>query len=370
MAGVTLDRVTKRFGTVEVVKAIDLAVHDREFLVLVGPSGCGKSTTLRLVAGLEEVTAGRILIGDRVVNDVPAKDRDIAMVFQSYALYPHMSVFDNLAFGLQLRRVPRREIRRRVQNAAEILGLEGLLRRKPRELSGGQRQRVALGRAIVREPQVFLMDEPLSNLDAKLRVQTRAELLKLHQRLQTTVVYVTHDQVEAMTMGSRIAVMDAGTIQQLDTPQRIYEHPVNMFVAAFIGSPAMNFIPARVTGRPDAPAIETPDFRLPVPASRLDRPGELIGREVTAGIRPEHITYRGPEPAGEARIVARIDLVEILGYEAILHLVCGGTTLVARTPYDHDLEAGRTIVLVVDLKHLHLFDPGTEQSLIADGRAG
>src|SRR6184192_3792916 len=250
MAGVLLDHVTKRFGEVTAVNDLSIQVQDREFLVLVGPSGCGKSTTLRLIAGLEELTAGNIYIGDRLVNDVAPKDRDIAMVFQSYALYPHMSVYDNLAFGLKLRKTPKKEIDRRVHEAAEILGIGTLLNRKPKQLSGGQRQRVALGRAIVREPKVFLMDEPLSNLDAKMRVATRAELIKLHQRISTTVIYVTHDQVEAMTMGDRIAVLNGGIIQQLGTPQELYEHPSNLFVAGFIGSPAMNFFPgAKVVGQ-------------------------------------------------------------------------------------------------------------------------
>ena len=241
MAQVVLDHVTKQFGNVTAVNDLSISVRDKEFLVLVGPSGCGKTTALRMVAGLEEVSGGTISIGDRVVNDVSPKDRDIAMVFQSYALYPHMNVYDNMAFGLKMRHIPKEEIGRRVKEAASILGIEMLLDRKPKALSGGQRQRVALGRAIVREPAVFLMDEPLSNLDAKLRVATRAELIKLHQRLQTTIIYVTHDQVEAMTMGTRIAVMRDGVLQQLESPKNIYEHPANMFVAGFIGSPAMNF---------------------------------------------------------------------------------------------------------------------------------
>src|SRR5215210_5418756 len=246
MASVTLDHVTKRFGEVTAVNDININVNDKEFLVLVGPSGCGKSTTLRLIAGLEELSSGNIYIGDRLVNDVAPKDRDIAMVFQSYALYPHMSVYDNLAFGLKLRKTPKKEIDRRVHEAAEILGIGTLLNRKPKQLSGGQRQRVALGRAIVREPKVFLMDEPLSNLDAKLRVQTRAELIKLHRRLGITTVYVTHDQVEAMTMGDRIAVMSNGVVQQCDKPLVLYNHPVNLFVAGFIGSPAMNFFEGKI----------------------------------------------------------------------------------------------------------------------------
>ena len=393
MAGVTLDKVTKQYGSVAAVKDVTIEVPDKEFLVLVGPSGCGKSTTLRLVAGLEAITSGRIYIGDRLVNQVPPKDRDIAMVFQSYALYPHMSVYDNLAFGLKLRGVRKPEIQRRVGEAAGILGLEALLKRKPRELSGGQRQRVALGRAIVREPHVFLMDEPLSNLDAKLRVQTRAELVKLHQRLQTTVLYVTHDQVEAMTMGTRIAVMHEGTLQQVDTPQRIYQHPANMFVAEFIGSPSMNFIAARLLGNPDAIRVETADFSLPVPVSRAPALAPWLGQEVIIGIRPEHIWWRGQwgaqardqrqdphEQIGsqahglgsrstDAVLNARLDLVETLGSEAILHLVCGGTTLVARTAYDSDLRAGRETQFIVDRSRLHVFDPQTQQSLPGDTRA-
>src|SRR4051812_42883956 len=251
MARVLLDHVSKSFNDVKAVNDLNIDVHDREFLVLVGPSGCGKSTALRMIAGLEEATDGDIVIGERRVNDVPPKDRDIAMVFQSYALYPHMSVYDNMAFGLKLRKVPKTEIDRRVKEAADIRGLQTLLHRKPKQLSGGQRQRVALGRAIVRDPQVFLMDEPLSNLDAKLRVQTRAELIKLHARLQATTIYVTHDQVEAMTMGHRIAVMKDGVLQQLDTPQNLYDRPVNIFVAGFIGSPAMNFFPGTLSNGQD-----------------------------------------------------------------------------------------------------------------------
>src|SRR5579884_1450163 len=268
MARVVLEHVTKKFGEVLAVNDLNIDVRDREFLVLVGPSGCGKSTALRMIAGLEEATSGDIIIGDRRVNDVHPKDRDIAMVFQSYALYPHMSVYDNMAFGLKLRKVPKAEIDRRVKEAAEILGLENLLNRKPKELSGGQRQRVALGRAIVREPQVFLMDEPLSNLDAKLRVQTRAELIKLHQRLQTTVIYVTHDQTEAMTMGTRIAVMKDGVLQQLAPPQEVYDHPSNVFVAGFIGSPAMNFIEAQLVSDGGQLYVDTGFSKLSVPDNK------------------------------------------------------------------------------------------------------
>src|SRR5579859_931425 len=265
MSSVTLEHVSKRFGEVTAVNDVTIEVKDKEFLVLVGPSGCGKSTCLRLIAGLEEVSDGNIYIGDRLVNDIAPKDRDIAMVFQSYALYPHMSVYDNLAFGLKLRKTPRKEIEQRVHQAAEILGIRELLQRKPKQLSGGQRQRVALGRAIVREPQVFLMDEPLSNLDAKLRVQTRAGLIKLHQRLQTTTVYVTHDQTEAMTMGHRIAVLKDGVLQQLDTPQTLYDRPANLFVAGFIGSPAMNFFPGQLATEGQDLWVQTSGLKLKLP---------------------------------------------------------------------------------------------------------
>src|SRR5512138_126618 len=268
MASVTYEDVVKKFGDMAAVDNISFNVDDKEFLVLVGPSGCGKTTALRLLAGLEEITEGTIKIGDRVVNDVAPKDRDIAMVFQSYALYPHLSVYDNMAFGLKLRKVPRDEIKRRVQEAAEVLGIVDLLQRKPRQLSGGQRQRVAVGRAIVREPKVFLFDEPLSNLDAKLRVAMRAEISKLHQRLQTTFIYVTHDQMEAMTMATRIAVINKGILQQLDTPQNLYDHPNNLFVAGFIGSPAMNFFPGKLRRDNGKVLIDTGDFVVPIPAKK------------------------------------------------------------------------------------------------------
>src|SRR6266545_3901034 len=297
MAGVSLDHVTKQFGEVLAVNDLTIQIHDKEFLVLVGPSGCGKSTALRLVAGLEELTGGDIYIGDRRVNDVAPKDRDIAMVFQSYALYPHMTVYDNLAFGLKLRKTPKSEIERRVKEAADILGLANLLKRKPKQLSGGQRQRVALGRAIVREPLVFLMDEPLSNLDAKLRVQTRAELIKLHQRLQTTVVYVTHDQVEAMTMGHRIAVLRDGILQQLDTPQRLYDTPANMFVAGFIGSPAMNFFDGQIAGDgSEALYAQSNSIRLEIPSGKREQLKPYVGREVVFGIRPEDVHHGAERP--------------------------------------------------------------------------
>ena len=266
MASVTFENVVKQFGDVKAVNDLNIQVADKEFLVLVGPSGCGKTTALRSLAGLEEITSGNIKIGDRMVNDVAPKDRDIAMVFQSYALYPHLSVYDNMAFGLKLRKLPKEEIKRRVGEAADILGIQELLQRKPRQLSGGQRQRVAVGRAIVREPKVFLFDEPLSNLDAKLRVAMRAEISKLHQRLQTTFIYVTHDQTEAMTMATRIAVINKGVLQQLDTPQNLYDHPNNLFVAGFIGSPAMNFFPGKLRKDGDKLVVDTGDFVVAIPA--------------------------------------------------------------------------------------------------------
>ena len=289
MAGVKFEHVYKRFNKVEVVKDINMDIKDKEFLVLVGPSGCGKSTCLRMIAGLEEISEGEISIGDKVVNNVDPKDRDIAMVFQNYALYPHMTVYDNMAFGLKLRHIPSQEIKKRVEDAADILGLQPFLKRKPKELSGGQRQRVALGRALVRSAQVFLLDEPLSNLDAKLRVQTRAEISKIHQRVQTTFVYVTHDQTEAMTMGSRIAVLNAGIIQQLGPPQELYDHPTNLFVAGFIGSPAMNFFDdVKVIADGDATKITLGDFgQAEVPPLYASATREAAGKKLILGIRPE-----------------------------------------------------------------------------------
>ena len=362
MATVTMDHVTKRFGEVIAVNDLNIEVKDEEFLVLVGPSGCGKTTALRMVAGLEEQSTGDIFIGPRKVNDVPPKDRDIAMVFQNYALYPHMSVFDNLSFGLKLRGVPKPEIKRRVDTVAQMLGLERLLQRKPKELSGGQRQRVALGRAIVREPKVFLMDEPLSNLDAKLRVQTRADLLKLHQRVKTTTIYVTHDQVEAMTMGDRIAVMRDGLLQQLDTPQNLHDHPANLFVAGFIGSPAMNFFEGTLVGTPDDPRVDTGAFPAPVPPESRQAARAAIGSKVVYGIRPEDI-----EPAtsgGDGLVVnAKVEVVEYLGSELQLHCSLDGKTFVARVGTDVDTHPGATLPLRFDQRHSHLFDATSEKAL-------
>jgi multiple sugar transport system ATP-binding protein len=368
MGRVVFDHVTKSFDTFTAVNDFSLDINDGEFLVLVGPSGCGKSTALRCLAGLEEITSGRIFIGERDVTYLDPKDRDIAMVFQNYALYPHMSVRDNMAFGLKLRHTAKDEIARRVDNAAEILGISQLLDRKPRALSGGQRQRVALGRAIVREPQAFLMDEPLSNLDAKLRVQTRAEIIKLQKRLGTTTIYVTHDQVEAMTMGDRIAVMNAGELQQLDTPQNLYETPANRFVATFIGSPAMNVFPATVANGADGPSITAGDFRVEVPSSRAERVRERAGQDVLVGIRPEHIqVVEYAESVSEGNTVSMpVDLVEHLGAETLLHLRGPeGDVIVARVDPRTRLSAGDVAQLAVNTNQLHVFDPSTEQALTA-----
>ncbi|HLH74998.1 MAG TPA: ABC transporter ATP-binding protein [Chloroflexota bacterium] len=365
MASVTLEHVTKRFGEVTAVNDMTIEVKDKEFLVLVGPSGCGKSTCLRLIAGLEEVTDGNIYIGERLVNDVAPKDRDIAMVFQSYALYPHMSVYDNLAFGLRLRHTPKKEIDRRVHEAAEILGINALLNRKPKQLSGGQRQRVALGRAIVREPKVFLMDEPLSNLDAKLRVATRAELIKLHQRLQTTVIYVTHDQTEAMTMGSRIAVLRDGILQQLDTPQTLYDRPANMFVAGFIGSPAMNFFDAKLVGTPDAMYIDGNTFKVRVPADKAEKLISNLGKEIVFGIRPEDIVDRSTvqNVPAESTMKVQVNVVEPLGSEQYVYLLTGDSEFVAKMDARLPIRAGQQMEVVLDLAHMHTFDRTTQVAI-------
>jgi multiple sugar transport system ATP-binding protein len=335
MANVTYDHVTKKFDDAAAVQDLSLQVADGEFMVLVGPSGCGKSTALRMLAGLEKVTDGRILIGERVVNNVAPQARDIAMVFQSYALYPHMTVYDNLAFGLRNHKVSKKDIDRRVSRAAEILDLDPLIKRKPKQLSGGQRQRVALGRAIVREPAAFLMDEPLSNLDAKLRVQTRAEILKLQENLGTTTIYVTHDQVEAMTMGDRIAVMNYGVLQQVGPPEELYRNPQNVFVAGFIGSPAMNL----------------------VPASLIDGAG---GGDRIAGFRPEHIDIRNGHPDGYT-FDARVEVVEYLGDEQLVHLTRKDTALQAKLPVEAQVSNGEEFTFVVSRDKLLLFDAQTEE---------
>ncbi len=366
MAEVRFENVTKRFGDTIAVNNLNLEIPDKEFLVLVGPSGCGKSTVLRLLSGLEELTEGNIYIGEQLVNNVPSKDRNIAMVFQSYALYPHMSVYDNMAFGLSLRKVPKADINRRVKEAAHILGIEDLLKRKPRHLSGGQRQRVALGRAIVREPAAFLLDEPLSNLDAKLRVQTRAELSKLHQRLGTTFIYVTHDQIEAMTMATRIAVLDKGVLQQVGTPRELYDPPGNVFVAGFIGSPAMNFFEVTVGGNTDALYLDSGSFRVPVPVQRSAMLLSYLGRKVTFGIRPEDIHVKEYLPTGidtSAAVPARVDVIELMGNELFIYLVSGKHQFLARVDPRAKARPGQDIELVFNMANLHSFDPTSGKAI-------
>lgn len=365
MASVTYDSVTKKFGDALAVDNLSIHVDDKEFLVLVGPSGCGKTTALRCLAGLEEITDGRILIGDRVVNDVAPKDRDIAMVFQSYALYPHLSVYDNMAFGLKLRKIDKNEIRKRVEEAAETLGITDLLNRKPRQLSGGQRQRVAVGRAIVREPKVFLFDEPLSNLDAKLRVQMRAEISKLHQRLQTTFIYVTHDQTEAMTMATRIAVINKGKLQQLDSPQNLYDSPANLFVAGFIGSPAMNFFPAKLRRDDGRLVVDAGDFAVPIPADRSKVYESHRDKNIVFAIRPENIhdvSYLPPNIHAE-KINAKVDVTELMGNEIFLYLLSGRNTFVARVDPRSQLRVGSQTQLALDMEKFHIFDAETEQAI-------
>ncbi len=365
MASVTYDKVTKRFGDVTAVGNLNLDIADKEFLVLVGPSGCGKTTALRLLAGLEEITEGRILIGDRMVNDVAPKDRDIAMVFQSYALYPHMSVYDNMAFGLKLRKTPKEEIRKRVNLAAQTLGIESLLDRKPRQLSGGQRQRVAVGRAIVREPKVFLFDEPLSNLDAKLRVETRANLSKLHQQLQTTFIYVTHDQIEAMTMATRIAVINKGLLQQVDTPSMLYDKPDNLFVAGFIGSPAMNFFKAKLVKGDGKLFVDGGSFKVEVPAARMASYANFTDRPVIMGIRPEDIHdphYLPPEIIPQP-VDGKVEVTELMGNEIQLHISTGEQTFVARVDPRTKTSMGEPIQVVFNMGNMHLFDPESEKAI-------
>jgi multiple sugar transport system ATP-binding protein len=366
MASVTYDHVYKRFNEVTAVSDMNIKVLDQEFLVLVGPSGCGKTTALRLLAGLEEISEGTILIGDRVVNDVAPKDRDIAMVFQSYALYPHMTVYDNMAFGLKLRKTPKDEIKRRVEQAATILGIEALLDRRPRQLSGGQRQRVALGRAIVREPKVFLLDEPLSNLDAKLRVQTRAEISKLHLRLQTTFIYVTHDQTEAMTMADRIAVIKSGVLQQLDTPQNLYDKPGNVFVAGFIGSPAMNFFNAKLSRADGGMVVDADSFQVPVPADRSSTFDRFVGRQVIFGIRPEDIHDPSFAPPGitPASVEANVEVTELMGNEIFLHLEKGGVAFTGRVDPRTGAKMGHKAQIVMNMENMHLFETEGDQPAI------
>jgi multiple sugar transport system ATP-binding protein len=362
MAGIKLQHIYKKYSdTVTAVKDFNLDIEDKEFIVFVGPSGCGKSTTLRMVAGLEEISEGDLYIGDRRVNDVAPKDRDIAMVFQNYALYPHMNVFDNMAFGLKLRKFKKEDIKQRVGEAAKILGIENLLDRKPKELSGGQRQRVALGRAIVREPQVFLMDEPLSNLDAKLRVQMRAEISKLHQRLQTTVIYVTHDQIEAMTMADRIVIMKDGVILQVGTPKEVYDLPDNIFVGGFIGSPAMNF----VNGKLENAKFIVGDQELVVPEGKMKAIQGYVGKNIVLGVRPEDI-HDEPlfiESSPNSVINAYVDVAELMGAETYLYSKIGDDDFVARVDSRTDVKNGQTLKLAFDMNKVHFFDPQTEERI-------
>ncbi len=378
MASLSLRNVYKKYpGGVVAVSDFNLEIKDKEFIILVGPSGCGKSTTLRMVAGLEEITEGEVYIGDRLVNDVAPKDRDIAMVFQNYALYPHMSVFDNMAFGLKLRKTSKDEIKRRVEEAARILDISHLLERKPKALSGGQRQRVALGRAIVREPKVFLLDEPLSNLDAKLRAQMRTEISKLHQRLGTTFMYVTHDQTEAMTMGTRIVVMKDGFIQQVDTPQHLYAYPNNLFVAGFIGSPQMNFIESKLLeengdfyveyGTEDTKTRAGVKYKIKLPASKNkdDCLKPYVGKAVIMGIRPEHVhneeNLLAEFPDGV--VEADVEVTELMGAETYLYMVSEGQTLNARVDPSSTAKAGDKIQVTIEPGKIHLFDPETEVTI-------
>ena len=364
MAEIKLKNVTKRYGANIAVNNINLTAVDREFLVLVGPSGCGKTTTLRMIAGLEEVSEGEVYIGESPVTDVRPRDRDIAMVFQNYALYPHMTVFKNLAFGLKQRKIPKAEIEVRVDEVAAMLGIAELLRRKPKELSGGQRQRVAMGRAIVRHPKVFLFDEPLSNLDAKLRVQMRTELARLHQRLQTTIVYVTHDQIEAMTLADRIVVMNEGVIMQQGSPLEVYNNPANLFVAGFIGSPAMNFLDVKVISENDKLLTVGENFELTVPDKLRERFQSAEGRDLILGIRPEHIydyEIKGSFPGGE-RLNSVIEVVEPIGSEVVLLATCGSSQLTARVDPQTQAKPQRPLELILDAHHMHLFDRDTKKS--------
>jgi multiple sugar transport system ATP-binding protein len=369
MSSVSLKHIYKVYqGNVTAVRDFSLDIEDKEFIVFVGPSGCGKSTTLRMIAGLEEISEGDLYIADKLVNDVAPKDRDIAMVFQNYALYPHMSVYDNMAFGLKLRKIPKPEIDKKVKEAARILDIEHLLDRKPKALSGGQRQRVALGRAIVREPKVFLMDEPLSNLDAKLRVQMRTEISKLHKKLQTTFIYVTHDQTEAMTMGTRIVVMKDGVIQQVDTPQKIYDHPTNIFVAGFIGSPQMNFIEAKVEEIDGKVILSFGDDKVTLTEDRavvIKKEG-YVGKEIIMGIRPEDLDDSDEfiNKHQESVITASVEVTELMGAETYIYLAKGKSNIIARVDGSSKAKAGDVLKVAIDTAKIHVFDKETENTVI------
>jgi multiple sugar transport system ATP-binding protein len=362
MAQVSLRNIVKTFDNTQAVRGIDLDIADKEFVVLVGPSGCGKSTTLRMIAGLEDITDGEIRVDGEVVNDVPPKDRDMAMVFQNYALYPHMSVFENMSFGLRLKRFPKDEIKRRVDEAARILDLTELLDRKPRQLSGGQRQRVAMGRAIVRNPKVFLFDEPLSNLDAKLRVQMRTEINRVHQKVKTTTVYVTHDQIEAMTLADRVVVMNGGTIEQIGTPHDLYHSPRTRFVAGFIGSPAMNFLPCRLEQNGSGMLVRLSEqLALPVPADRAERYRPNVGKPLTFGLRPEHVTEpRGGTIDARCEFAVTPDVIEPMGMETMVFFKVQGSEVCARVEPSHVPPVGRSMRLYANLNHMHLIDPDTK----------
>ena len=363
MSEVSLHKVNKKFDSNHVVKDVDLEIRDKEFMVFVGPSGCGKTTTLRMIAGLEAITSGDIRIGNTVVNEVPPMDRDIAMVFQNYALYPHMSVASNLAFGLKMRKFQKSEIEQRIKRAAAILGIENLLERKPRQLSGGQRQRVALGRAIVRDPAVFLFDEPLSNLDAKLRVQMRVELKKLHERLAVTSVYVTHDQVEAMTLGDRVVVMKDGVVQQVGEPLELYNTPANRFVAGFIGSPAMNFADVTISENGGRPVAEAPGLRIALPGEIAARARTKLGRKATLGIRPEDIHVAGPADSADHSFESNVEVVEQLGSEILLDTRVGPALMVASIEPGAKVRAHDKLRLALKPDRLHLFDAETEAAI-------
>jgi multiple sugar transport system ATP-binding protein len=364
MAGIVFEHISKKFGDTYAVRDFNLEIDDREFVVFVGPSGCGKSTTLRMVAGLEEISEGKLYIGEKLVNNVAPKDREIAMVFQSYALYPHMNVYRNMAFGLELRKLPRAEIDARVKEAARILGLENLLERKPKALSGGQRQRVAMGRAIVRKPNVFLFDEPLSNLDAKLRVQMRAEVAKLHLRLQTTIIYVTHDQVEAMTLADRIVIMKDGAIQQVGSPQELYETPANLFVAGFIGSPAMNFFSCKVVQRDGGAVLDAGSFELPVPSEWNAALAQSGGRDVKLGVRPEHVEFLSVnEPPGVPALQGTVEVIEFHGSESYLFVSQAQNLLLFRTDPKVQVKIGEQVYFQFQMDKVHLFDEKSERRL-------
>ena len=365
MAEIQLRELWKYYDDVAAVRGIDLDIQHNEFIALVGPSGCGKTTTLRMIAGLEDITAGDIVVGDRVVNEVAPKDRDIAMVFQNYALYPHMSVFQNMSFGLRLRKTSKEEINRRVNHAADILNIGELLERRPKQLSGGQRQRVAMGRAIVRDPQVFLFDEPLSNLDAKLRVQMRTEIKKIHQRVKTTVVYVTHDQVEAMTLADRIVVMNNGVIEQVGTPEEMYDAPQTLFVASFIGSPSMNFLPCEVEAQNGGLAIRlTDNLTLAVPADRGDRYSPYIGKPMMFGMRPEHITDKRPhtEPT-HLDFTSDVVVLEPMGMDTMVFINIGETEITTRSRPRAVSQVGQPMDFTIDMGHMQLIDPESEKVL-------